>query len=188
VKHEETTAGAEATFTTAKAPLPSAQTGGYNSLTPTSAIVAATVNPEGVPASYAFELGVYEGASTQYGVVFAGSPGTGTAPVSEELPLSGLQPGTTYAYRVSITSAHIPGHPQYGAAVTFTTPGLPAAIAPAPPLAQLPVPAIRFPRAVKPSPVPKRCAKARTRNRQGVCAGGKKRHKRGRQGRHKQRR
>jgi hypothetical protein len=144
--------GPETTFTTAPAPAPSAATGGHNDETPTSAVIYATVDPAGVPTSYAFEVGVYEGANTQYGVVFVGSPGMGLDPVTESLQLTGLQPGTTYAYRVSITSGYIPGesHTQQAAVVLFTTPGLPSAIALPPLVAQLPVPNIAFPSTTPP--------------------------------------
>lgn len=144
-----TSTGAEAQFTTARAPSPSVQTGGSGAVTPTSAIVSGTVNPDGVATTYAFELGVYEGASTRYGVVFSGPVGSGAVPVQETLALTGLQPGTTYAYRIAISSGYIDNetHMLQGQPATFTTGGLPSVLAPPAVLVQLPVPKIAFPKA-----------------------------------------
>jgi hypothetical protein len=139
--------GPIASFTTAPEPSPQAQTGPYSNLGVTGATITATVNPDGAPTTYAFELGVYEGANTQFGVVGSGSLEAASSPSEETLALGGLQPGTTYAYRISLTSGYIPGatHTLQGSAVTFTTSGLPAVIAPPAVLAQLPVPEIVFP-------------------------------------------
>jgi hypothetical protein len=136
--------GAEGIFMTAPAPVPQAATGAPSALTATSATVSATVNPDGQPATYAFELGVYAGAQTQYGIVFSGSAGTSTVPVTETLGLSNLQPGTTYAYRVEIASGY---GTATGATETFTTQGLPSVLITATPLAMLTVPNIAFPAA-----------------------------------------
>jgi DNA-binding beta-propeller fold protein YncE len=140
--------GIEGTFTTSPAPEPSVATAGYSGLTPTSAVITGLVNPDGVPASYALELGVYNGASTQYGIIASGSPGTGTTPVEETLALTGLQPSTTYAYRIAVSSGYIdnPTHTLQGATAMFTTGGLPSVLALPPVLAQLPVPSLTFPR------------------------------------------
>lgn len=148
-----TTYGEEGTFTTLPVPAPTAQTGAYSQLTPTSATISGTVDPDGLPASYAFELGVYNGAATQYGVVFSGSTGAGTALEVEMLSLIGLQPGTTYYYRISIHSGYIlnESHTLQGAPGTFTTLGLPATLASPTPLAMLPIPPIAFPVETKPS-------------------------------------
>jgi DNA-binding beta-propeller fold protein YncE len=173
-KHE-TAIGPEGTFTTAPAPMPSVQTGASTVLGATSAAIGGVVSPNGAPTSYAFELGVYEGAATQYGVVASGSAGSGTTPVTVGLTLSGLQPGTTYAYRLSIASGYLPGAGSaQGATVMFTTPGLPAAIAPPPLLAQLPVPSIRFP-----GPTPPKCKKGFRRDKHGKCVRQKRKKKRG---------
>jgi hypothetical protein len=143
--------GAEGTFTTAPAPVPRAETGGVSAVTATSAEISGLVDPDGLPASYAFEIGIYEGAATQYGVVFSGSAGSRAAPVAESFALSGLEPGTTYAYRISISSGYIGNetHKFFGAPAIFTTAGLPTAISLPPILAELPVPKIAFPKATK---------------------------------------
>jgi hypothetical protein len=141
----------EGTFTTAPTPLPSAQTGGYSTLTPTGAIVSGTVNPAGLPATYAFELGVYAGANTQYGVVFSGPAGSNITPVKETLALTGLQPGTTYAYRITVSSGYIDNesHTLQGEPITFTILGLPSVLGSpsAPPM--LTMPSIAFPQTPK---------------------------------------
>jgi hypothetical protein len=134
--------GPEGSFTTGPSPLPTATTGAPSALATTSATVSGTVNPDGQPATYAFELGVYAGGATQYGIVFSGSAGTGTAPVTEELGLTGLQPGTTYAYRIRVASGY---GTQTGEPVLFTTEGLPALLTSPTVLALLPVPNIAFP-------------------------------------------
>jgi DNA-binding beta-propeller fold protein YncE len=161
-KHEQTIAGPEATFSTAAAPSPIAQTGGFSQLTPTSAVISGLVNPDGLPATYAFELGVYVGAGTRYGIVASGSAGSSTIPVEASLPLAGLQPGTTYAYRITISSGYIsnPTHTLQGAPVTFTTGGLPAVLTPPAPMVQLAIPPIEFPTETAVPPSPKKLTRA----------------------------
>jgi hypothetical protein len=141
-------AGTEGTFTTGPAAIPGVETGSYGALTPTSAIISGAVEPNGVPASYAFELGIYNGAGTQYGVVSAGAAGSGVAAVPVSFALTGLQPGTTYAYRATVSSGYITNasHTLQGATVLFTTPGIPVVLSRPLLLAQLPVPEIAFPK------------------------------------------
>ncbi len=137
-------------FTTAAVSLPLAITGGVRAVTANSAIVSGTVNPSGQPAVFTFELGLYEGAATRYGVVFSGSAGSGSVSIEEAVALSGLQPGDTYAYRIDASGSD--GFSE-GAPETFTTAGLPS-LTPAPvALELLPVPSIVFPKeaAVAPS-------------------------------------
>jgi hypothetical protein len=145
-------------FTTLSSPVPQAETGGYSALTTISAIVSGTVNPDGQPATYAFELGVNGVAATHYVTVFSGSVAANTAPVEETLSLTGLQPGTTYAYRISIKSGY---GESTGDAHTFTTPGLPEVLGVSAPLAMLPPPPIPFP---KPE-----CKHGYTRDKHGKC-------------------
>ncbi|HEY3827949.1 MAG TPA: hypothetical protein VGL57_02010 [Solirubrobacteraceae bacterium] len=131
--------GPQSTFMTAPAVLPHALTGAVSAIGVTTATVAGTVYPEGRASAYTVELGVYAGAATQYGVVFSGSTAIGFAPLEVSQVLSGLQPGSTYAYRFKIAgqSSLTTG--------TFTTEGLPAILVPPAPLAQLAVPSITFP-------------------------------------------
>ena len=129
------------------APTPQAETGAYTELTSTTATVTGTVDPDGLPASYTFELGAYEGANTQYATIFTGPAGTGTASTQETLPITGLQPGTTYAYRITVTSGYIDNetHTIQGSPVTFTTAGLPAVLTSPPATGLLAIPTIAFP-------------------------------------------
>jgi NHL repeat len=138
----------EGQFTTAPAPLPQASTGPAGSVGATTATIAGSVNPDGLPATYAFELGVYEGANTSYGIVISGSAGAGTIPVQESLALTGLRPGTIYAYRITVSSGYIPNatHTLAGEPMLFTTQGLPEVLSPPSVLAQLPVPPIALPK------------------------------------------
>jgi hypothetical protein len=163
--------GAESTFTTAPAPLPSAQTGGYGAVTPTSAVVSGLVNPDGLPAGYEFELGVYSGANIQYAIVSSGSAGSSGGPVEEMLALTGLQPATTYAYRIAISSGYIANesHTLQGAPVTFTTAGISAVLMSPVPLPMLAVPPIAFPAESKVLPPPSKCKRGFARDRHGKC-------------------
>ena len=147
--------GSEGTFTTAPAPVPRASTGAPSAVTSTTAVVSGAATPDGQPATYAFELGVYNGASTRYGIVFSGSAGASVGSVPESLALSGLQPGTTYAYRIVVKSGY---GVAIGKAVLFTTAGLPAVLVSPSPLAMLTVPSIAFPATVTP-PKPKLATK-----------------------------
>jgi hypothetical protein len=133
----------EGTFKTAPAPVPQAVTGAYSALSATSANISGTVNPDGQPATYAFEMGIYNGEATQYGVVFSGPASASAVPLEESLALTGLQPGTTYAYRIVVKSGY---GTAFGATVTFTTAGLPEVLVVHAVLAQLPVPNIAFPK------------------------------------------
>jgi hypothetical protein len=132
--------GEEGHFTTA-AVAPQAVTGAYGGVTSTSAVISGEVNPDSEPGIYRFELGVYNPAEPSYGVVFSGATGAGTTPVDETLQLSGLQPTTTYAYRIMIENAV---ESSYGAPLTFTTDatGVPSLSGS---LAMLPAPTVEFP-------------------------------------------
>ncbi|HEY3829467.1 MAG TPA: NHL repeat-containing protein [Solirubrobacteraceae bacterium] len=163
-------AGPEGTFTTGPAPVPQAVTGAASAIGATAAAVSGTVDPDGQPAAYAFELGVYAGAATQYGVVFSGSAGASTTPVPESLALTGLQPGTAYAYRISVTSGYGTAR---GEAVTFTTAGLPAVLATSTSLAMLPIPSIAFPVEGKPAKGSTACKRG-YRRAQGKCVRSRK--------------
>ncbi len=147
----------EGSFTTAPAPLPQATTGAASAIGSTSALIAGMVDPDGQPATYVFELGVYAGGETRYGIVFSGPAGEGTTPSQRTLGVSGLQPGTTYAYRVVVKSGY---GTAVGEPVLFTTTGLPAVLVVPAVLAQLPVPNIAFPNPTVPIP-PKTAVKAK---------------------------
>jgi hypothetical protein len=158
----------EGAFTTAPAPAVQAETGLPAAVTSTSATIAGVVDGDGQPATYRFELGLEKGGATQYGIVLSGS--TGTAPEAKTFVVTGLQPGTTYAYRITAESGY--GTVQ-GAPVTFTTVGRQAILMPPVPLAQLSTPRTIFPKAVP-------TAKAKTRKAGNRKAKKRKARKRGR--------
>jgi len=94
----------------------------------------------------------------------------------EEYLLSGLQPGTQYAYRIVIQSAYTPGgQPLSGETVLFTTQGLPAVLGVPRVLPLLAVPAIGFPAETKGTVHGVRCKQGRTRNRAGKCVKARRR-------------
>ena len=117
----------EGEFATSAAPEPQATTGDPSGIGVTSATISGTVDPDGEPATYSFEVGVYTGAGTQYGTVLLASAGASSTPVAEAVTLNGLQPGTTYAYRITLSSGYVKNetHTTQGATKTFTTNGEP---------------------------------------------------------------
>jgi hypothetical protein len=163
----------EGTFTTGPAPAPQAVTGAFSDPGTSSATISGTVTPDGAPAVYVFELGVYNGASTQYGVAFSGPAGASTTPVGETLALSGLQPGTTYAYRIAVKSSYVKNATGEltGQTMLFTTQGLPSVLASPAPLAMLEVPKIAFP---KPVTTPKSKSKKKSKRKRANKKTGKK--------------
>jgi hypothetical protein len=163
-------------FTTAPGPAVVAHTGEATIIGSTSALVSGTVNPDGQAATYSFELGLYKGDSTQFGIVFSAPAGSGTVDIEKTLDLLGLQPATTYAYRIALHSGDgsAKGERATGATHTFTTiPGPSTGIrSNRPP--QLVVPSIPFPKSEVGKPVPTKAQKLA--NAIKAC-----RHKRGRQ-------
>jgi hypothetical protein len=160
--------GSEGSFKTIPAPKVQATTEGTSAVTPTSANISGTVDPDGQPATYAFELGVNAGAGTQYGTVLTGPVEAAVNPIEESFALTGLQPGTTYAYRITISSGY---GTAIGLTMSFSTLGLPSALPSpaAPPI--LTVPAFVFP---KPEAPPKlapksKCKRGYVRGKGGKC-------------------
>jgi hypothetical protein len=98
-----TSFGADQIFTTSPAP-PTLDEQSASGLTQTSAILNASINPNNEPTTYHFEYG----ANIEYG---AGVPipeqtiGAGSGDVVVGQPLTGLQPGTTYHFRVIAINA-----------------------------------------------------------------------------------
>jgi hypothetical protein len=150
----------EGEFETAPARVVTAQTGGASQVGTTSAVVSGSVDPDGQPSTYAFEMGVYNGGNTRFGVVYSAAAGSEAA--EETLALTGLQPGTTYAYRITIYSGDgsLSGSSATGAAMTFTTAGLPAALSSPASLALLSTPAIVFPKEPAKESAPKKLTRA----------------------------
>lgn len=145
------TESAQGTFTTPAEPVleqepetkaPSVTTGAVSAITAETATITGSVNPNAAPASYVFELGVYQGSQTQFGSVASGEVGGGAESVEETYQVANLQAGITYAYRIKATNSQ---GTSIGQAVTFATSPVPvlftAPIAPA----LLATPSIAFP-------------------------------------------
>lgn len=99
------------------APTPRSGTEAATAVGGSQATLNGTVNPEGLPTSYRFEYGT----TTSYGSSAPASPapaGSGTSDVAVAEGLTGLEPGTTYHYRLVATNAEGTG---YGEDRTFTT-------------------------------------------------------------------
>jgi hypothetical protein len=135
-----TTIGGDATFTTAQGTPPIVTTGGASAITMSTATLSGTIDTRGLDVSYAFEVSTDPGS---YGAPSgAGAVGAGPSEASVQTSLQGLQPGTTYYYRLLATSTQ---GTTYGAGQTFTTPGFapPLSLPATPPL--ISTPAIAFP-------------------------------------------
>lgn len=105
---------------------PAATTGAASSITAAGASIAGTVTPNGEAATWKVEYGTtsaYGSATTP-----VSASGTGTTPQAVNASLSGLDPATTYHYRVVATNGV---GSTAGADQTFTT----GAAVPAPPVA-----------------------------------------------------
>jgi hypothetical protein len=101
---------------------PVVSTGNATSITPTSATLNGTVNPEGQSTAYYFEYGT----TTSYGSQTpAASAGSGTADVKVMPSVGSLTPNTTYHYRLVATNA---SGTTLGADVSFKTPKPPAPV------------------------------------------------------------
>jgi hypothetical protein len=102
---------------------PVASTGNATAITPTSATLNGTVNPEGQATTYYFEYGT----TTAYGSQTAmTSAGAGTSAVDVSATLASLAPNTPYHYRVVATNA---SGTALGSDVSFKTPKPPLPVA-----------------------------------------------------------
>lgn len=113
--------------------LPHSTTGAATSITPESAAVSGTVNPEGIEATYHFEYGL----DTSYRTGCSSPPcispqpdnsaGSGSSPALVEPPvaLTELEPSATYHYRLVATNS---SGSTYGADQTFTTLPVPPSV------------------------------------------------------------
>lgn len=114
-----TSRGADGIFTTSSAPV--VVTGSAAAVTPTSATLNGTVDPNGRATTWYFEYGT----STGYGSKTPSrSAGSGTAATGVSSPVSSLTPGRLYHYRLVATSD---AGTSRGADRTFSTAGLPTA-------------------------------------------------------------
>jgi len=132
--------GPPKTLTTLAGTPPVVTTGAVSNVSQNSATLSGMVSTSGLQTEYGFEISTTPG---NYGPAtgLAGIGGATTEAVS--LTLGELQPGTTYYYRVTATSADGTTH---GEPVSFTTPGFPTLLTPqtSPPL--IASPAIAFPK------------------------------------------
>ena len=101
---------------------PAASTGNATAITPTSATLNGTVNPEGQATTYYFEYGTTTGYGSQTAATDAGS-GTADAKVSRSI--GSLVPNTTYHYRLVATNA---SGTTLGSDVSFKAPKPPAPV------------------------------------------------------------
>jgi hypothetical protein len=99
---------------------PAAETSAASEVTQTEAKLNGTVNPESVDAKYHFEYGT-EAENYSFSTIEADA-GTGSSPVVVSSVIAGLQPGTTYHYRIIANS---PNGITAGADATLTTSGSP---------------------------------------------------------------
>jgi hypothetical protein len=158
-----TVTGADESFTTTSAgnppeTAPAVSTGPAESVFPSSAILTATVYPQGSPTTYLFEVGT----TSAYGTILSGGEaGRGQSAVPVAQALGNLLPGVTYHYRVvAFNAAGIAAGPD----LSFTTPSLPSGIVqPATPqLLAIPVfPAVKVPLPKTPKPKKKHVKKKR---------------------------
>lgn len=96
---------------------PAVTTNAATNVTGSGATLNGTVNPEGASTTYQFDYGT----TASYGSsvpVPAGSAGAGSSAVNESATLSGLQPSTTYHYRIKATNS---AGTSFGSDQTFTT-------------------------------------------------------------------
>ncbi len=106
---------ASKTITVSTATPPAVAAGAAPTTTFTTAVINASVNPNGTPTSIRFEYGT----STSYGnSTTPQSIGNGTSPVAVSANLNGLLSGTTYNYRLVASNA---GGTTNGPNQTFTT-------------------------------------------------------------------
>jgi hypothetical protein len=102
---------------------PTVTTGAASSVGSTTATLAATVNPNGLNTSYAFQYGL----TIAYGnTTSSQSAGSGTSGTSVTANLTGLIPSQTYHYRVTASSSCGTVN---GTDMTFTTSALTNAVA-----------------------------------------------------------
>ena len=112
--------GQDREFHTGAAPV--AATGAATAITETAATLGGTVNPKGLDTSFRFEYGLTAAYGTTTASAAAGSDATGHA---VSAPLVGLEPHTTYHYRIVASNG---GGFTTGNDASFTTPAFPPVV------------------------------------------------------------
>jgi hypothetical protein len=135
----QTAYGPDETFRTAPATPPVASTGAASEVGATSATLAGTIQPQGLPTSYVFEVGT---SASYGGTRLFGSAGSSTGEVPVSVALQYLVPGVTYHYRLVATSFDGTSYGQDG---TFTTPGVATSIGQPSSTPLISSPAVQFP-------------------------------------------
>ncbi|HLH13554.1 MAG TPA: hypothetical protein VKV16_02105 [Solirubrobacteraceae bacterium] len=102
---------------------PKASTGASSNVTYSSAIIYGMVNPNGQATNFVFQYGTTRSYGSQTPLAPAGS---GTSALRVSQTLTGLQPATTYHYRILASS---PGGAATGTDHTFKTPPVPLSLA-----------------------------------------------------------
>lgn len=127
---------------------PTVASGSAADITTSTAQLTGTVDPNGISTSSHFEYGT----TTKYGETApspAAKDGNGSEPITASVGVSGLQPGTTYHYRLVAVNRF--GETTDGADETFTT----VAATPTPaPSSPSPTPASPSPTPSSPAPTP----------------------------------
>jgi hypothetical protein len=101
---------------------PGVKTGAASSVKNTSAVLNATVNPQGSNTSYQFQYGL----TNTYGLITPlKSAGHGTKDLAVKSTIENLVPGTQYHYRIIATNAN---GPSFGIDHAVTTTGHPPAV------------------------------------------------------------
>jgi hypothetical protein len=103
----------------AEAATPAVVTGNATQITGSSAVLHGAVNPGGIDTDYTFSYGLTPSYTS---TTAARSAGSGNKKVAVAEKITGLQPGTTYHFRIAGVSA---GGSATGADVAFTTAGSP---------------------------------------------------------------
>jgi hypothetical protein len=113
--------GPDETFTTGALTAPALSVGAVSEVTQTTATLTGTVDTFGLYTSaYGFSLGTDTNYTSAFVVGSAEAGVTGSRPVT--VTVQGLEPGTTYHYRMFATSSD---GPAYSSDETFTTAGTP---------------------------------------------------------------
>ncbi len=163
--------GSDETFTTDAPTPPVAVSGDASGVEQNVATISGVVDTSGLPSTYGFEVAT----GTDYGPPTGlGSVGAGLSEAPVSLALTGLVPGVTYRYRLTVTNLD---GTSYGEDRTFTTAVFASTFAvPPAPLPFVSVPSFVFPSESR-STVVKKKVKAKAKSKKRLKAKGKKKRK-----------